>query len=101
MYSTLCEEDNVKPINEDTSIEELESMGKKQGARYPVFIFDDTYGGRGLNFRAPGNPHGITMLILGTFPDRTTRLQTLMRVGRYTDKCHRIQDTKFADVDFT
>ena len=39
------------------------------------------------------------MLILGTFPDRTTRIQTLMRVGRFGDKCKRIRDTKFKEVD--
>jgi len=39
------------------------------------------------------------MLILGTFPDRITRHQTLWRVGRFNDECTRIRDTKFEEVD--
>jgi len=74
-------------------------MDAKLGAYYPVFLINDEYGGRGLNFRAQTNPHGITMLILGTFPDRITRHQTLWRVGRFNDKCTRIRDTKFPEVD--
>ena len=39
------------------------------------------------------------MLILGTFPDRIARHQTLWRVGRFGDKCTRIKDTNFQEVD--
>ena len=74
-------------------------MDARLGPYYPVFLINEEYGGRGLNFRAQSNPHGITMLILGTFPDRITRRQTLWRVGRFNDKCTRIRDTKFPEVD--
>jgi hypothetical protein len=62
-------------------------------------MINEDYGGRGLNFRAANNPRGITMLILGTFPYSRARTQTLFRVGRFGDKCKRIQDTRFADLD--
>ena len=39
------------------------------------------------------------MLILGTFPDRIARHQTLWRVGRFGDACTRIRDTNFLEVD--
>ena len=62
-------------------------------------MINDQYGARGHNFRAQRNSFGITMLILGAFPDERTRRQTLFRVGRFGDNCKRIQDSKFADVD--
>ena len=94
-YEALAQEDNVIKVTAQTSYLTLETMNAKIGPRYPVLIINDEYGGRGLNFRAEGHPHGITMLILGTFPDRISRHQTLWRVGRYGDKCTRIRDTKF------
>ena len=60
---------------------------------------NEQYGGRGLNFRAAHNRHGITMLICGAFPNQIARDQTLMRVGHFTDNCTRIQDTTFAEID--
>ena len=39
------------------------------------------------------------MLILGTFPHRIARHQTLWRVGRFGDACTRIRDTNFPEVD--
>ena len=74
-------------------------MDVKHGTRYPVFLISEKFGTRGLNFRAVTNPRGITLLILGSFPDPITRLQTLKRVGRFTDNCTRIKDINFPDYD--
>jgi len=67
-------------------------MDCKHGPYYPVFMINDQYGGRGLNFRAQNNPHGITLLILGPFLDEKTMKQVLQRVGRWNDKCFRVRD---------
>ena len=74
-------------------------MGDKFTHRFPVFLINSEFGGRGLNFRAATSVHGITLLILGTFPDPTARLQTLKRVGRFNDKCTRYWDTTFPMYD--
>ena len=74
-------------------------MDVKHGKCYPIFIIDDQYGGRGLNFRAQTSSHGITMLICGSFQDEITRNQALLRVGRFGDKCIRIQDSTFREID--
>ena len=62
-------------------------MDAKIGPWYPVFMIDDHYGGRGLNFRARTNQYGITLFILGSFVDEKTMKQVLLRVGRWNDKC--------------
>ena len=72
-------------------------MDTKEGNYYPVYMINDMYGGRGLNFRAYTN--SITMFILGTFLDRKTQIQVLTRCGRYKDKCKRIRDTTFKEFD--
>ena len=95
----LSQEDNVIPVTIDTPHLALETMDAKLGNYYPVFMINDQYGGRGLNFRACNNRYGITMLILGSFPDRNSEIQTLFRVGRFGDACTRIRDTKFAHID--
>ena len=98
-FAALSEEEGVIPVTAETPYETLETMDAKLGYFFPVFIINDEYGGRGLNFRAQSNPHGITMLILGTFSDRIARHQTLWRVGRFGDPCTRIRDTNFPEVD--
>ena len=90
LYETLALESNITRVTSETPYTALETMDAKFGHRYPVYLINDAYGGRGLNFRAATSSHGITMLILGTFPDRTTRHQALMRVGRFGVKCYRI-----------
>ena len=39
------------------------------------------------------------MLIGGAFVDHRTRIQALSRVGRFNDKCLRIQDTSVDEID--
>ena len=60
-------------VTEETNYLLLETMDARVGPRFPVYIINDDYGGRGLNFRAAYNPLGITLLILGTFPDKIAR----------------------------
>lgn len=71
-------------------------MDEKKGRDfYPVFMINDKYGGRGLNFRAKSNTHGITMFIFGSVIDELTFHQLLSRVGRNGDNCQRVMDTSF------
>ena len=71
------------PVKETTHFRAFETMDAKAGPNYPVYMIGDQYGGRGLNFRAQSNPHGITLLILGSFVDDKTMKQVLQRVGRW------------------
>ena len=53
-------------VTEDTPDEELRSMGKKVSNQYPVKLISKKYGLRGLDYRAPGNPLGICLIILAS-----------------------------------
>ena len=61
---------------------------------YPVYLADNKYGMRGVNYR--GN---ITLIIGGPFGDRRERLQGLHRVGRQGDSCYRIFDITKDEID--
>ena len=98
-YEQLKNEDNITAVSEVDSHLPFETMDAKVGPRYPVYLISENFGTRGINFRAVNSDLGITLLILGSFPDPTTRLQTLKRVGRFTDKCTRVQDTSFPEYD--
>ena len=74
-------------------------MHLKKDDFYPVFMMTHELGDRGENYRAPDHPLGIALLIVATFPDARTRIQTLWRVERFNDKAYRIQDTTFPEVD--
>ena len=41
------------------------------------------------------------MIIGGSFTGRRSRIQALKRVGRFKDKCFRIQDRAFLEIDAT
>ena len=99
VYQALKAEEITIPVTEATPWRVLETMDSKIGSYYPVFMIDDRYGGRGLNFRAQYNPHGITLLILGSFVDEKTMKQVLQRVGRWKDKCNRVRDSTFEMYD--
>ena len=71
-YESLKEESNVIPFTSEKSHLSIEIMDVKVDSRYPVYLINKDYGCRGFNFRAEKSKHGITMLILGTFPDRIT-----------------------------
>ena len=63
----------------------VENNENKQFFVYPVYLADNKYGMRGVNYR--GN---ITLIIGGPFGDRRERLQGLHRVERQGDSCFRI-----------
>jgi hypothetical protein len=98
-YASLSEEDIVTPVTSELDLLRIETMDAKVGPRFPVFMINEEYGGRGLNFRAQTSPLGITMLIIGSFPCSRARTQTLFRVGRFGDKCRRIKIAAFDDLD--
>lgn len=91
LYDKLSKVPGITPVTEATPAEELCQMNKRipveinenrQLLVYPVYLANDKYGMRGVNYR--GN---ITLIIGGPFGDRRERLQGLHRVGRQGDKC--------------
>jgi len=56
----------------DTPDEDLRRMDKKVGSSYPVYLVNDAYGIRGLDYRAESNQHGICMVVVSAFRDRRT-----------------------------
>ena len=93
----LKQEDNVEAITMTTPFDKLEKMDEKVGSFFPVYLIDDKFGGRGVNFRAATN--GLTMIILGSFKDKKTQNQVLNRVGRFGDKARRIRDNTVEEFD--
>ena len=74
-------------------------MGNKNNGKYPVYLINEQYGVRGLDYRSYENSLGICMIIASPFSDMRTRIQGLMRVGRYNEDCYRIQDRSVTDID--
>ena len=94
LYDKLSKMPGIMPVTEATPPEELCQMNKKNSIENnenrqllvnPVYLANDKYGMRGVNYR--GN---ITLIIAAPFGDRRERLQGLHRVGRQGDKCYRI-----------
>ena len=86
-------------VTSDTSDEELRRMGNKNNGMYPVYLVSEEYGVRGLDYRSYENSLGICMIIASPFSDQRTRIQGLMRVGRYNEQCLRIQDSLVGTID--
>jgi hypothetical protein len=61
---------------------------------YPVYLANDKYGMRGLDYRATKNLHGVCLLVCSPFSNKMNRKQGLMRVGRYGDPCYRVVNSK-------
>jgi hypothetical protein len=74
-------------------------MDKATNGDYPVYLLNEEYGIRGLDYRAESNPLGICLVICSPFSDLRTRIQGLMRVGRNGDACVRIQNTEAEEID--
>ena len=74
-------------------------MDRKEYGRYPIKLMTDKFGARGHDYRAPKCPLGICLIIASPFPDERTRVQALLRVGRHTDKCLRVQSTAVKTID--
>ena len=101
IYKELLQTDFIKTVPEELDESLLSTLNwpLKDTGLYPVYLINSKYGGRGVNYRAPDHTHGITMIIGGAFPDERTRIQTLLRVGRFGDNCERIQDELVQDID--
>ena len=103
LYEQLSKVPGITPVTENTPAEDLCQMNRKipvennenkQLFVYPVYLADNKYGMRGVNYR--GN---ITLIIGGPFGDRRERLQGLHRVGRQGDSCYRIFDITKDEID--
>ena len=68
---------------------------------YPVYLINDDYGIRGLDYRAENNHFGICMLICSPFPDKRTRIQALRRIRRYNDGGNYVKNNHCDDIDKT
>ena len=99
LFGQLAELDGVHIVTSETPSKDLETMDVRTGQYFPVMMISNDYGTRGINFRAPNSQLGICMIVGGSFGDRRSRVQGLLRVGRYTDKCHRIQDKAYPEID--
>ena len=90
---------DFKKVNADTSDSDLRNLGQKKNNIYPVYLIDRTYGIRGIDYKAPGNPLGICLVVLS--PCNTDRewMQLLFRVGRYGEDCYRIVNSKMDRID--
>ena len=53
LYDKLIVENIGEAVKADTNYKLLETMDWKTGDRFPIYIINDKYGGRGCNFRAP------------------------------------------------
>ena len=94
LYEQLSKAPGITPVTESTPAEDLCQMNRKipvennenkQFFVYPVYLADNKYGMRGVNYRGD-----ITLIIGGPFGDRRERLQGLHRVERQGDSCFRI-----------
>ena len=93
LYDELKATGQVTAVTAETSHEDLRKMDQKTAGRYPVYMINEDYGTRGLDFRARHIDHGIAQFLCSPFSNYRTRHQCLMRVGRFGDDCTRIQDT--------
>ena len=81
-------------ISNETDHDDLVRPSMDDSNMYPLFAISEEYGTRGLDFR--GSYH---LYICGTFTSVITRLQCFARVGRFGDKCKRIQNTAYKPID--
>ena len=99
LYDKLVSDYGLKKVTVDTSDEDLRKMDERDGDFYPVYIINDEYGIRGLDYRAANNVHGICMIICSSFSDMRTRIQALRRIMRYSDKGMYIQNCEVDEID--
>ena len=99
LNDTLANDYLVTRVTPDTPEADLRSMDEKKNGHYPIYLINEEYGIRGLDYRAEKNPHGICMLICSEFSDKRTRLQALKRICRYTDAGNYVKNSKVPDID--
>ena len=70
----LANEWMVPQVTPDTLAADLRSMDEKKNDTYPIYLINEEYGIRGIDYRAEKNPFGICMIICSEFSDSRTRL---------------------------
>ena len=95
----LANEYKVTRVTADTPEAQLRAMDVSKDRCYPVFLINQKYGIRGLDYRAANNPSGICMIICSPFSDRRTRLQALRRIRRYSDSGNYVQNNQCEEID--
>ena len=86
-------------MTQETSDEELRSMGLRKNSKYRVKLISKGYGSRALDYRSFENPLGICLIVLSSSASEREWLQLLNRVGRYKEECLRIVNSKVEKVD--
>ena len=74
LHENLAKEDLVTQVTTETPAADLRSMDVSKKGKYPVYLINEEYGIRGLDYRAEKNPIGICMLICSMFSDNRTRI---------------------------
>ena len=74
LHDNLAKEDLVTRVTPETPAADLRSMDVTKWGIYPVYLINEKYGIRGLDYRAEKNPIGICMLICSMFSDNRTRI---------------------------
>ena len=73
LFDDLKKEMGVVEVTAMTPDSDLRQMDKKSGSHYPVYLINEEYGIRGLDFRAPNNNGGICMIICSAFSKMRNR----------------------------
>jgi hypothetical protein len=74
LNDTLTDQNLVPRVTPDTPAVDLRSLDVKKNDTYPIYLINEEYGIRGIDYRAEKNPNGICMLICSEFSDYRTRL---------------------------
>jgi hypothetical protein len=90
---------NIKEVTPYTDHKELAQLDKKDAGKFQIWLMTDEHGARGHDYRAPMCAKGICLVIASAFPDRRSRVQGLLRVGRHKDKCVRVQVRAAPEID--
>ena len=94
VFEELKKVEDFEVVTQETSDEELRSMGLKKDNKYRVKLISKSYGSRGLDYRSVENQLGICLIVLSSSASEREWLQLLNRVGRYKEECLRIFNSK-------
>ena len=64
IYSELADKHKIKKVTRETPDADLRSMDVSKDGLYPVYLVNEDYGIRGLDYRAPKNQSGILMILV-------------------------------------
>jgi len=74
--------ENIQLVTEETPYDDLRMLGEKKGLAYPVYMANEDFGWRGVDYRCANPGPGITLIVGAAFGDQRERVQALLRVGR-------------------